>query len=75
MLSKNQIKLIKGLSLKKNRTQLELFTVEGRKGIIEFLNSDFKCHSIYSTDPELIKHDKVSIISESDRRSSDKLEW
>jgi len=66
MLSKNQIKLIKGLSLKKNRTRLELFTVEGRKGIIEFLNSDFKCHSIYSTDPDLFDHEKVSIIPESD---------
>ncbi|WP_115461246.1 TrmH family RNA methyltransferase [Winogradskyella aurantiaca] len=68
MLSKNQIKLIKGLSLKKNRTQLKLFTVEGRKGIIEFLNSDFKCRSIYSTDPELFKREQVSVISESDLR-------
>lgn len=68
MLSKNQIKLIKGLSLKKNRTQLKLFTVEGRKGIIEFLNSDFKCRSIYSTDPELFKREQVSVISENDLR-------
>ena len=41
MLSKNQIKLIKGLGLKKNRTQHQLFTVEGTKGISEFLNSSF----------------------------------
>lgn len=66
MLSKNQIKLIKGLSLKKNRTQLQLFTVEGRKGIIEFLNSDFKCRSIYSTDPDIFMDYEVIVISEND---------
>ncbi|WP_299099079.1 RNA methyltransferase [uncultured Winogradskyella sp.] len=49
MLSKNQIKLIKSLSLKKNRQQNGLFIVEGIKGISEFLNSDFKLKSLYTT--------------------------
>jgi len=49
MLSKNQIKLIKSLSQKKNRQNLGLFTVEGIKGITEFLDSDFKLETLYTT--------------------------
>jgi len=49
MLSKNQIKLIKSLSQKKNRQQLGLFTVEGIKGINEFLNSDFDLETLFTT--------------------------
>lgn len=51
MLSKNQIKLIRGLSQKKNRQQEGLFIVEGIKGISEFLKSDFKLKSLYTTMP------------------------
>lgn len=49
MLSKNQIKLIKSLSQKKNRQQQNLFTVEGIKGIKEFLNSDFELENLFTT--------------------------
>ena len=49
MLSKNQIKLIKSLAQKKFRQQLGLFVVEGIKGITEFLNSDFKLETLYTT--------------------------
>jgi TrmH family RNA methyltransferase len=49
MLSKNQIKLIKSLGQKKNRQQLGLFIVEGIKGISEFLDSDFKLETLYTT--------------------------
>ena len=49
MLSKNQIKLIKSLSQKKHRHQLGLFTVEGIKGINEFLNSDFELKTLYTS--------------------------
>ncbi len=49
MLSKNRIKLIKSLSQKKYRQQHGLFTVEGIKGIQEFLNSEFELESIYTT--------------------------
>ncbi len=67
MLSKNQIKLIKSLSQKKFRTQYGLFTVEGIKGITEFLNSDYKVHHIYATDPIFdIDSERLSIISEQD---------
>ncbi|MUU77900.1 TrmH family RNA methyltransferase [Winogradskyella endarachnes] len=51
MLSKNQIKLIKSLSLKKNRQQNGLFLVEGIKGISEFLKSDFVLKTLYTTKP------------------------
>ena len=49
MLSKNQIKLIKSLSLKKNRQQNGLFIVEGIKGISEFLKSDFVLKNLFTT--------------------------
>jgi TrmH family RNA methyltransferase len=49
MVTKHQIKLIKSLSQKKYRQQLGLFTVEGIKGITEFLNSDFELETLYTT--------------------------
>lgn len=49
MLSKNQIKLIKSLNLKKNREQERLFIVEGIKGISEFLKSNYKLKHLYTT--------------------------
>lgn len=49
IISKNQIKLIKSLSQKKNRQQQGLFIVEGIKGITEFLNSDYKLETLYTT--------------------------
>ena len=49
MLSKNQIKLIKSLSQKKYRHLEGLFTVEGIKGINEFLDSDFELVQLYTT--------------------------
>ena len=51
MLSKHQTKLIKSLAQKKYRQQLGLFTVEGVKGITEFLNSSFQLHNLYTTQP------------------------
>ena len=49
MLSNNQIKLIKSLAQKKFRHQHGLFTVEGIKGIEEFLNSSFEIERVYTT--------------------------
>lgn len=49
MLSKNQIKLIKSLSQKKIRQELGLFTVEGVKGINEFLKSDVVLEQVFTT--------------------------
>lgn len=50
MLSKNQLKLIKSLALKKYRLQHGLFTVEGIKGITEFLNSHYQLNHLYTTE-------------------------
>ncbi|MEM9678991.1 MAG: RNA methyltransferase [Bacteroidota bacterium] len=67
MLSKNQIKLIKSLSQKKFREQHGLFTVEGIKGITEFLKSDFQLHHIFAVDSVFdVSESDITIISESD---------
>lgn len=47
MLTKNRIKHIKQLHQKKYRNLHCKFIVEGEKSIIEFLNSNFVCESIY----------------------------
>ena len=49
MISKNQIKFIKSLSLKKNRVKSQLFVAEGEKIVNELLNSKFKIENIYAT--------------------------
>ena len=49
MLTKNQIKLIRSLSTKKNRIKNSLFVVEGEKLVNEIIKSDWQIHSIYAT--------------------------
>ena len=49
MISKNQIKFIKSLSLKKNRVKAQLFVAEGEKIVNELLNSEFEIENIYAT--------------------------
>lgn len=67
MLSKNQIKVIKSLAQKKFRTQLGLFTVEGVKGITEFVNSSFVLQHIYTTKNDFeVDENKFTLISEAD---------
>ncbi len=41
MISKAKLKLIKSLKYKKTRDELNLFLVEGIKGILEVLNSKY----------------------------------
>lgn len=67
MLSKNQIKLIKSLSQKKHRQQKSLFTVEGIKGINEFLNSDIELESLFTTKLIFdVPNDQITEISEAE---------
>lgn len=47
MLSKSQISFIKSLHQKKYRKENGLFCIEGIKSIGEFINSNYKLHSIY----------------------------
>lgn len=65
MLTKNQIKLIASLSQKKYRNQHQLFVVEGKKGVEEFLNSTFKLHYLFSTDEDFkVDTNKFSLLTE-----------
>jgi TrmH family RNA methyltransferase len=67
MVTKQEIKLIKSLNQKKYRQQLQQFTVEGVKGIREFLNSDFELETLYTTKPIFeAPHDQTVIISENE---------
>jgi len=49
VISKNKIKFIKSLSLKKNRVKAQLFVAEGEKILNELLNSKFEIADIYAT--------------------------
>mgnify|MGYP002740496930 CR=1 FL=1 len=53
MLSKNKIKFIRSLELKKNRQQERLFVAEGPKVVADLLTR-VKAHTIFST-PSRIK--------------------
>ena len=67
MLTKNQIKLINSLSQKKFRNQHQLFVVEGKKSIEEFLNSSFNLYHLYTTNDEFnVEKNKLSLITESE---------
>lgn len=48
MISKNTVKLITSLKQKKYRLQHQLFVVEGRKTIEEFLQSDFELEALFT---------------------------
>ncbi|SDL65030.1 RNA methyltransferase, TrmH family [Salinimicrobium catena] len=50
MFSKSQIKLINSLAQKKYRRKHGLFTVEGKKGIFELLDSSLQLHSLFTTE-------------------------
>ena len=49
MLSKNQIKLVRSLEMKKNRKRENLFVAEGPKVVGDLLRAGFKPHVIFST--------------------------
>ncbi len=49
MLSKSEIKLITSLKQKKYRLQHQLFVAEGKKTILELLNSKLKLHQLFTT--------------------------
>lgn len=52
VISKNQIKLIKSLALKKYRVKHNLFVVEGRKLIEELLASELTIETLFTTSPD-----------------------
>ena len=68
MVSKNQIKRINGLHLKKNRQAEQLFIAEGQKVIAELLDAGFEAENIYVTEPLFpsVSEEKLEIISMAD---------
>jgi len=70
MLSKGSLKFINSLHIKKYRQQHNLFTVEGKKNILELLKSDFIIQSVYVTEEEkgMIPSDikEVTVCSQSE---------
>lgn len=74
MITKNQIKFIKSLSLKKNRQKEQLFIAEGEKIVAELLNSNFEFHQIFATNEWILKNTDIKVIkvnnSELDRISN-----
>ncbi|MCK7590207.1 RNA methyltransferase [Subsaxibacter sp. CAU 1640] len=70
MLTKNQKKIVVSLSQKKFRNQHQLFVVEGKKGVDEFLNSEFELSQLFSTSDEFeVEAEKLVLISEKDLKS------
>jgi len=67
MISKNQIKLIRSLELKKNRRREGLFVAEGPKVVGDLLQAGFQPYSIFSTnerpDTQLITDEELQRIS------------
>ena len=67
MISKNQVKLIRSLELKKNRRREGLFVAEGPKVVGDLLRAGFLPHSIYSVTPrpdaQLVTSDELQRIS------------
>lgn len=61
MITKNQLKFIKELSLKKNRIEHQCFIVEGEKSVLELLVSDFEIIDLYATNSWSTKTDLVEI--------------
>ena len=62
MITKHQIKFIRGLSLKKNRVKHQLFVVEGKKNITELLDSDYEVDSLFATNDWINEHPTINTI-------------
>ena len=57
MISKNTIKLIKSLAIKKIRAKENLFLVEGDKIVAEVLESKFQVEKLYATSTFIVKNE------------------
>ncbi|MFB9054511.1 RNA methyltransferase [Formosa undariae] len=66
MLSKNQIKLINKLKLKKHRLESNVFVAEGIKTIKELLQSDLKLQHLYTTESFNLELPLETLVSEID---------
>ena len=75
MLSKNQLRLIKGLRKKKNRLQERMFVAEGIKLVDEFLNSRFRPYKIYCTEDyqHALPNELVQLVTQNELKSISEL--
>ncbi|MFO7721000.1 MAG: RNA methyltransferase [Gillisia sp.] len=74
MISKSQIKLITSLEQKKARTKNRLFIVEGIKGILEILASDYELDSLFTTEEIFdVPESKTHLIKEADLKKISRL--
>jgi len=62
MLTKNQIKLIRSLRIKKNRNKHGLFVAEGEKIVDELLDSNLKLYHLFTTENNYELSEKYSIV-------------
>ncbi|MEC7863996.1 MAG: RNA methyltransferase, partial [Bacteroidota bacterium] len=60
MITKNQIKYIRGLSLKKNRMKEQCFIVEGEKSLLELLASSFQVVELFAVKDWINNNKEVS---------------
>lgn len=60
MLSKNQIKYINSLQIKKYRQQHQSFVVEGAKSVVELLASDYEVETVWAT-PEFQQQHQAAL--------------
>lgn len=74
MLSKNRIKYIKSLSIKKNRYEEKCFVAEGSKTVEDLLSS-FVCRAMYGTESYIgIRPDCFELITPAELKSISNLE-
>ena len=70
MISKNQIKFVRSLQLKKNRDFNNCFVVEGEKIVDEIIQSDFSIYQIFATKEWLLSN--LNIVAEQTHKISEK---
>ena len=70
MISKNQIKFVRSLQLKKNRDFNNCFVVEGEKIVDEIIQSDFSIYQIFATKEWLLSN--LNIVAEQTHQISEK---
>ena len=70
MLSKNQVKLIQKLQQKKYRNELNLFIVEGKKSIVEFLQAGYHLELLIATEvfATVLNGQPITLVSKEELR-------
>ena len=78
VLSKNKIKLIRSLDLKKNRLATGLFVAEGKKLVLDLLSSEFVVSEVFCTSlifPEIVNYKRDLPIHVAEREDLAKISF